>query len=93
MVYFKIAEFLEEFVKKVFYSLGYVRIGVVYLGGKPVRKRGFEVISKYKDQNINLPQRATHHAAGYDFEAAEEVVIPSIWKAGWKKGWKQSQMD
>ena len=50
------------------------------------RKRGFEVISKYKDQNINLPQRATHHAAGYDFEAAEEVVIPSIWKAGWKKG-------
>ena len=22
----------------------------------------------------------------YDFEAAEEVVIPSIWKAGWKKG-------
>ena len=51
-----------------------------------MRKRGFEVISKYKDQNINLPQRATHHAAGYDFEAAEEVVIPSIWKAGWKKG-------
>ncbi|HFN3041188.1 TPA: dUTP diphosphatase, partial [Enterococcus faecium] len=48
-----------------------------------MRKRGFEVISKYKDQNINLPQRATHHAAGYDFEAAEEVVIPSIWKAGW----------
>ena len=59
---------------------------IFYEGGKPVRKRGFEVISKYKDQNINLPQRATHHAAGYDFEAAEEVVIPSIWKAGWKKG-------
>ena len=55
---------------------------IFYEGGKPVRKRGFEVISKYKDQNINLPQRATHHAAGYDFEAAEEVVIPSIWKAG-----------
>ncbi|AFK60232.1 hypothetical protein NUITMVRE18_02520 [Enterococcus faecium] len=39
MVYFKIAEFLEEFVKKVFYSLGYVRIGVVYLGRKTGEKK------------------------------------------------------
>lgn len=37
----------------------------------------FEVIEKYKDQNINLPARATAHAAGYDFEAAEDIVIPS----------------
>lgn len=37
----------------------------------------FEVIEKYKDQNINLPVRATAHAAGYDFEAAEDIVIPS----------------
>ena len=35
---------------------------------------------------ISIYRSATHHAAGYDFEAAEEVVIPSIWKAGWKKG-------
>ncbi|WP_165005187.1 MULTISPECIES: dUTP diphosphatase [unclassified Enterococcus] len=51
-----------------------------------MKKRGFEVISKYADQQINLPKRATHHAAGYDFEAAEEIVIPSVWKAGLKQG-------
>lgn len=45
-------------------------------------KRGFEVIAKYQDQGINLPVRATEHAAGYDFEAAEDVVIESIWKSG-----------
>lgn len=47
-----------------------------------MKKRGFEVISKYMDQQIQLPRRATYHAAGYDFEAAEEVVIPSILKSG-----------
>lgn len=56
------------------------------MGGNSVKKRGFEVISTYTHQNINLPQRATHHAAGYDFEAAEDIVIPSIWKAGLKQG-------
>lgn len=35
--------------------------------------RGFERISKYPD--VNLPKRATKHAAGYDFEAAETVTI------------------
>ncbi|MGL9754494.1 dUTP pyrophosphatase [Enterococcus sp. DIV1286c] len=51
-----------------------------------MNKRGFEVITRYQDQQIQLPQRATHHAAGYDFEAAEDVVIPSVWKAGFKQG-------
>ena len=37
----------------------------------------FEVIEKYKDQSINLPVRATANAAGYDFEAAETIVVPS----------------
>ena len=37
----------------------------------------FEVIEKYKDQDIHLPVRATRNAAGYDFEAAEDIVIPS----------------
>ncbi|GBD67629.1 deoxyuridine 5'-triphosphate nucleotidohydrolase [Tetragenococcus halophilus subsp. halophilus] len=37
-------------------------------------------MTDYKEKEIHLPQRATHHSAGYDFEAAEEVVIPSIWK-------------
>lgn len=43
------------------------------------RKRGFEVISDYQGK-VNLPKRATKGAAGYDFEAAEEVIIPSVWK-------------
>ncbi|WP_291293205.1 dUTP diphosphatase [Enterococcus sp.] len=51
-----------------------------------MKTRGFEIVSAYKDKNITLPQRATHHAAGYDFEAAEEIVIPSIWKAGLMNG-------
>lgn len=51
-----------------------------------MKTRGFEVISTYAEQQINLPKRATHHAAGYDFEAAEEIVIPSVWKAGLKQG-------
>lgn len=47
-----------------------------------MKLRGFEIITAYKEKSITLPQRATHHAAGYDFEAAEEIVVPSIWKAG-----------
>ncbi|MBM7711978.1 dUTP diphosphatase [Enterococcus xiangfangensis] len=45
-----------------------------------MRKRGFEVIAAYQDQAINLPKRATKNAAGYDFEAAEDIVIPAVWK-------------
>lgn len=43
-------------------------------------KRGFEIISKYAQANLALPQRATTQAAGYDFQAAEDMTIPSIWK-------------
>ncbi|MBS9335514.1 dUTP diphosphatase [Fructobacillus sp. M1-13] len=39
--------------------------------------RGFEVISKYAGAGINLPQRSTMQAAGYDFEAAEDIVVPA----------------
>lgn len=46
---------------------------------KPVR--GFQVIEAYRDQGINLPQRSTFHAAGYDIEAAETITLPSYWKA------------
>lgn len=45
-----------------------------------MRKRGFEVTAAYQDKQINLPKRATKNAAGYDFEAAEDIVIPAIWK-------------
>ncbi len=40
-----------------------------------MKKRGFEVVSIYKDANLNLPQRKTSGSAGYDFEAAEDMVI------------------
>ena len=37
--------------------------------------RGFEVVSKYPANAINLPKRATEGSAGYDFESAEDVII------------------
>ena len=45
--------------------------------------RGFEVAKGFENQGINLPERKTMYSAGYDFEAAENVVIPSF-----KKGMK-----
>jgi dUTP pyrophosphatase len=44
-----------------------------------MKERGFEIISSYQDQNIKVPQRATAGAAGYDFQAAETIVVPSLW--------------
>lgn len=40
-----------------------------------MRNRGFEVISSFRDKNINLPVRKTAHSAGYDIEAAESVSV------------------
>lgn len=45
--------------------------------------RGFEIAKGFEDKNINLPVRKTKYSAGYDVEAAEDVVIPSF-----KKGMK-----
>ncbi len=62
-----------------------------------MRQRGFEVCKGYEDKNINLPKRQTKHSVGYDFEAACDIVIPSIWKqvfkvfAAWIKGDKDNQ--
>jgi dUTP pyrophosphatase len=47
---------------------------------KNMRNRGFEVCKGYEDKDINLPIRKTKASVGYDFEAAEDIVIPSIWK-------------
>lgn len=44
------------------------------------KKRGFEIITSYQKKEIHLPKRSTKHAAGYDFEAAEDVILPSFWK-------------
>ena len=43
--------------------------------------RGFEVVRGKEGDGINLPKRQTKNSAGYDFEAAEDTIIPSIWKS------------
>ena len=42
--------------------------------------RGFEVAKGFEGKGINLPVRKTKYSAGYDIEAAEDVVIPSFKK-------------
>lgn len=44
--------------------------------------RGFKVCKAFRGQGINLPQRQTRGSAGYDLEAAKDVVVPSIWRLG-----------
>ena len=45
-----------------------------------MKTRGFEIAKGYEDKNINIPVRKTKHSAGYDIEAAEDVVIPKFKK-------------
>lgn len=45
--------------------------------------RGFEIAKGFEEKQINLPERKTKHSAGYDVEAAEDVIVPSF-----KKGMK-----
>ena len=40
--------------------------------------RGFEVVKGYEDKGIHIPERKTAHSAGYDIEAAEDVVMPKF---------------
>ena len=47
------------------------------------KKRGFEIAKGFENAGINLPVRSTRNSAGYDIEAAEDVVIPAF-KAGQK---------
>lgn len=44
------------------------------------KKRGFKIVSKYLNQGLNKPKRATEGSAGYDFSSAVDITIPSIWK-------------
>ena len=37
----------------------------------------FEKVSRFADTDFNLPVRKTKNSAGYDFEVAEDIVIPS----------------
>lgn len=42
--------------------------------------RGFEIAKGFENKEINMPIRKTKYSAGYDIEAAEDVVIPSFKK-------------
>ena len=41
-----------------------------------MKNRGFEVVKGYEDKNINIPVRSTSNSAGYDIEAAEDIILP-----------------
>ena len=45
--------------------------------------RGFEIAKGFEDKGINLPERKTKYSAGYDIEAAEDIIIP-VFKPGQK---------
>ena len=45
-----------------------------------MKTRGFEVCKGFENENIILPERSTKASAGYDFRAAEDIVIPSYYK-------------
>lgn len=40
--------------------------------------RGFEIAKGFENEGINLPVRKTKYSAGYDVEAAEDIIIPSF---------------
>lgn len=37
----------------------------------------FEIISSYADAGLKLPERKTAYSAGYDFQVAEDIIVPS----------------
>ena len=37
----------------------------------------FEIVGRFNNEEINLPIRKTASSAGYDFEVAEDILIPS----------------
>lgn len=43
-----------------------------------MKLRGFEIAKGWENQNINLPRRATANSAGYDIEAASDVIVPKF---------------
>ena len=42
------------------------------------KNRGFEIAKGWEDKGINIPVRKTSHSAGYDIEAAEDIVVPKF---------------
>ena len=48
-----------------------------------MRLRGFEIAKGYEDKDIHLPVRKSKNSAGYDVEAASDIVIEP-YKSGMK---------
>lgn len=48
-----------------------------------MRLRGFEIAKGYEDKDIHMPVRKTKNSAGYDVEAASDIVIEP-YKSGMK---------
>jgi dUTP pyrophosphatase len=48
-----------------------------------MKTRGFEIAKGWEDKDIHIPERKTKHSAGYDVEAAEDMIIP-MYKPGIK---------
>jgi len=48
-----------------------------------MKTRGFEICRGWEDKNINIPKRSTKNSAGYDIEAAEDIIVP-VYKPGIK---------
>lgn len=42
-----------------------------------MKQRGFEIAKGWEDKDIHIPKRSTKNSAGYDIEAAEDVIIPA----------------
>lgn len=40
----------------------------------------FAAVSRFPEGAIKLPERKTKYSAGYDFEVAEDILIPSYWE-------------
>ena len=64
-----------------------------------MKTRGFEIAKGFEDKNINLPIRKTKFSAGYDIEAAEDIIIepfkpginPTLVKTGLKAYMKDDE--
>lgn len=50
----------------------------------------FEKVSRLADVDFNLPVRKTANSAGYDFEVAEDIIIPSY--ARMMHDWRMNEL-
>ena len=45
-----------------------------------MKLRGFEIAKGYENKGIHIPERKTSKSAGYDVQAAEDIVVPPYTK-------------